>query len=243
MLLVLSATAVGVEPEDTKQVDKMLLDLKFSADLTGRSVQSVPPSVMQSNESEVSAPKSRGKAFLFSFLLPGAGEYYLGRKGLAKTFFFTEVALWATYISFNKYSDWKRDDMYALAASHADADIDDKPSQYFVDLGNYMDVYEYNEAKQRMGEFFNVYDVDSYYWSWDTAANRKEFEDLRIASDRAHDRANFAIGAILANHVISAIDAVWQSNRYNKKLRTSGMSIHLDSRPGQMLGVSLTTRF
>lgn len=242
-MLMLSGMAIGIEPADTQQVDKMLLDLRFSAHVSGQQVQSALPSVVQSNESEVKSPKSRGKAFLFSFLLPGAGEYYLGRKGLAKTFFFTEVALWATYISFNRYSDWKRDDMYALAASHADADIDGKPSQYFVDLGNYMDVYQYNDAKQRMGEFFNVYDVDTYYWSWDTATNRKEFEDLRISSDRAHDRANFTIGAILANHVISAIDAVWQSNRYNKELHSSGVSIHLDSRPGQMLGLSLAKRF
>ncbi len=187
--------------------------------------------------------KSRGKAFLFSLLIPGAGEYYLGKNTLAKSFFFTEVALWASYISFQTYSNWKRDDMYVIAATHANAEIGDKPSQYFVDLGNYQDIYEYNDAKQRSREFYQVYPIDTYYWSWDDAANQRKFEQLRIASDRAHNRSVFVIGGIIANHLVSAIDAVWQSNRLNKKLQQSGLSIHLCSIPQGNLLVTVTKSF
>lgn len=169
--------------------------------------------------------KSKGKAFLFSLLLPGAGEYYTGHKTLAKSFIITEIVLWAGYFSFKAYSKWKRDDMYIFAASHADAKVEGKPSQFFVDIGNYHDVYEYNDAKQRRREFSKVYMEKDYYWSWDSVDNQQEFELMRISSDRAYNRAVFTIGGIIANHVISAIDAVWHSYIYNKRINKSATNI------------------
>jgi hypothetical protein len=163
--------------------------------------------------------KSKGKAFWYSFLLPGAGEYYVGRKTMAKGFFFTEIALWAAYISFESYHKWKRDDMYIYAATHADAQARGKPSQYFVDIGNYDNIYDYNDAKQRQREFYKVYPVnDDYFWAWESNEHRKQFERMRISGSRAHNRAEFMIGGIIANHMVSAINAVWQLHRRNKRL-------------------------
>ena len=175
--------------------------------------------------------KSKGKSLLFSILVPGAGEYYLGKKTLAKSFFITELVLWAGYFSFKAYSDWKRDDMYLFAANYADADVNGKPSQFFVDIGNYSDIYEYNDAKQRRGEVFSIYSEEDNYWSWDSAENQQKFEQMRISSDRAYHRSTFAIGGIITNHLLSAIDAVWQSYIYNKKLtkkanHNKGIKIH-----------------
>jgi len=175
------------------------------------------------------AYKDRKRAFLRSLILPGAGEYYLGKHTLARAFFATEITLWLSYVAFRQYGKWVRDDALAFAATHSAAEIEGKPAQFFVDIGNYIDIYEYNDAKLRFGEYEKVYDEGDYFWSWDRDKNRQKFENMRIAGDRALNRSTFVIGAVLANHLISAIHASWQTHRYNRKLdQGSQTNIHLN---------------
>ena len=101
--------------------------------------------------------KNRGTAFIRSLILPGAGERYLGKKTLAKTFLITEITLWVGYFAFKEYGNWIREDAIAFAATHSGAITDGKPSQFFVDIGNYRDIDEYNDAKQRMWRFDKIY--------------------------------------------------------------------------------------
>ncbi|MBC8182714.1 hypothetical protein H8E88_16560 [candidate division KSB1 bacterium] len=162
--------------------------------------------------------KNRGKAFIRSLILPGSGERYLGKKTLAKAFLITEITLWVGYVAFTEYGKWIREDAYAFAATHSGAKTESKPFQFFVDIGNYADVNEYNDAKQRMRQFEKVYSSDDYYWQWENSQSRQKFENMRIASDQAINRSVFVLGGIFANHLLSAIDAVWQTHRHNKKL-------------------------
>jgi len=174
--------------------------------------------------------KNRGKAFLRSLLLPGAGEHYLGHHTLAKSFFITEITLWVGFISFRTYGNWLRDDAIAFAATHSGATPDGKPSQFLVDIGNYSSVAEYNDAKQRMRQFDKVYTDADYFWDWDSDINRHDFEQMRIASDRSYNRSVFVLGGIFANHIISAFDAVWRTRSYNKnidKLNAGHVSVNV----------------
>lgn len=162
--------------------------------------------------------KDRKKAFFRSLILPGAGEYYVGKRTFARAFLATEVVFWLSHFAFQQYGKWVRKDALAFAATHSGATIKGKPSQYFVDIGNYSDIYQYNEAKLRFGEYEKLYSETEYYWSWDLDAHRQQFQNLRIASDRARNRATYVLGAIFANHLISAINATWQAVNHNKKL-------------------------
>ncbi len=173
--------------------------------------------------------KNRGVAFLRSLLIPGAGEHYLGHRTLAKSFFITEISLWVGLFSFRAYGKWLRDDAIAFAATHSGAYTDGKPSQFFVDIGNYINVDEYNDAKQRMRQFDKVYTDESDFWQWDKDINRHDFEQMRIASDRAYNRSVFVLGGIFANHIISAFDAVWRTRSYNRKVdKMNEGSVHLN---------------
>jgi hypothetical protein len=176
--------------------------------------------------------KNRGKAFIRSLILPGSGEHYLGKKTLAKAFLITEVTLWIGYVAFNEYGKWIRNDAYAFAATHSGAKTDSKPSQFFVDIGNYGNVNEYNDAKQRMRQFEKVYSSEDYYWQWEDNQSRQKFENMRISSDQAINRSVFVLGGIFANHLLSAVDAVWQTHRHNKKLNQNSekkVSINIES--------------
>lgn len=181
--------------------------------------------------------KNRGTAFLRSLILPGAGEHYLGHHTLAKSFFFTEISLWVGLVSFRTYGKWLRDDAIAFAATHSGATTDGKPSQFFVDIGNYINVDEYNDAKERMRQFDKVYTDESDLWAWDADINRHDFEQMRIASDRAYNRSVFVLGGIFANHIISAFDAVWRTRSYNRKIdKMNESSVHLNVRTNYATG-------
>ncbi|MBD3287913.1 hypothetical protein GF337_03845 [candidate division KSB1 bacterium] len=253
LLILIPAAAFAELPHSGVSVDSpedLRLALKYPVVAKINIASQVPesmPSPMMQQTSDDPRFKAKGKAFLYSLLLPGAGEYYVGNKTMAKAFFFTELFLWAGFFSFDSYSNWKRDDMYVYAATHAGAQAQDKPAQYFVDIGNYDNIHEYNDAKQRQREFYKVYSEEEYYWSWDSPEKREEFEQMRISSDRAHNRAIFAIGGIIANHLVSAIDAVWQSYRYNKRLEKEqeqqSMRLRFDAHPAGYYSLTLEKRF
>ena len=173
-------------------------------------------------------PKSKGKAFFLSLLLPGMGERYAGSKKMSYVFLTSEVLLWAGYGSFWTYGQWRKEDYRVFAATHAGVDLAGKTDTYFVNIGNYADIYEYNQAKLRQRNLDDYYrDTEAYFWQWDSAGNRAKFEGIRIASDRAFNRSLFTLGGILANHLISAIHAVWAVHRHNRHFQEPGISWQL----------------
>jgi len=153
---------------------------------------------------------SKGKALFLSILIPGLGEYSAGHKTRAKAFFITEVLLWSTYAGFKTYENWIEDEYRVFATTHARVDVAGKSHKYFVNIGNYDNIYDYNATKLNYRQLEDVY-PDDHAWDWDSDANRHDFKMMRIRSDNANYRALFTLGTILVNHIVSAIDAVWVS--------------------------------
>ena len=174
------------------------------------------------------ARKSHGKAFLLSLLLPGLGERYAGSMTKSKIFMSTEVALWASYIYFYTYAGIREDDYRAYAAHYGGVALDGKESEYFINIGNYLDIDEYNAAMLRDRNLPEVYaDADAYFWRWPGDKERVEYARLRVSADDAQQYSVMMIGAIFANHLISAVDAMWSAMRYNKRLAENGVDMHI----------------
>ncbi len=191
-------------------------------------------------------PKSKGKAFLLSFMLPGLGERYVGETRRGEYFMATEIGLWLGYIGLTAYREWVIEDYKTFAATHAQVDLGNKSESYFVDIGNYDSIHEYNAAKLRQRNLPEyIYDVDGQFWMWDSEKNRQKFEQLRIDADSAHNLSLFFIGAILANHVISAIDAVFLTHSYEKeRLGRSAVDWHFGANPlDSSVNLSLNVKF
>lgn len=172
----------------------------------------------ESSAVKAAPAKSKGKAFLLSLLLPGMGERYAGARGRSQGFLGAELTLWLGYAGFVTWSDWRQEESRSYAASHAGADPAGKDDIYYVNIGNYDDIYQYNAAKLRQRNLNDYYrDVEAMYWKWDSAASKAQFDRIRLASERASNRATFMLGAIFANHLVSAIDAVWSVHKYNSR--------------------------
>lgn len=180
----------------------------------------VEPTVLQFQETaSIPDRKSPATAVLYSLLIPGMGELYADGFDQGKYSLIAEGGLWLTYISFLQYGGWLRDDARRFVAVHSGAQIDSKNDQFFVDVGNFNDTYEYNEKKLIDRTPEKLYDVNGgYYWRWDTDAHRSEFRAMRVSSERVLNNSKFVIGAVIVNHLFSAINAARLARLYNKRV-------------------------
>ena len=145
-----------------------------------------------------------------SLILPGWGEYTLGFQKRAKIMALTEsfifVSILASYSSANRLEI----NYQAYAAQHAGVNNVGKNRQYWIDIGNYLSIDQFNEEHLRWRDFNAIYEQNNNWnWYWDDDNNRKSFEKMRIKSDTWKLRASFLVGGMILNHIISAIDALY----------------------------------
>ncbi len=177
--------------------------------------------LMDQDATPVAVPgkKSVGLAVLYSLAIPGMGELYAGGFQSGKYFLGAEALLWITYAVFDVRANALQDDGRTFAAVHAGVDPAGKNDQFYVNVGNFLNTAEYNATKMRDRESDLVYDpAAGFNWSWDTDANRMAFRDQRIRADNVFNNRKFVIGAVMANHIASAINAARIVIAHNKEI-------------------------
>ncbi len=163
--------------------------------------------------------KSVGLAALYSLLLPGMGELYAGGFSSGRYFLAAECALWLVYAGFDVYASSTRTDARSFAGVHAGVNPAGKNDQYYVDIGNFMNIDEYNQKKLRDRDLTLVYDpAAGYAWQWDSDASRANFKDMRIRSDQVFNNMRYVGAAIIVNHVASAINAARAAIAHNNAI-------------------------
>ncbi|MEA1987215.1 MAG: hypothetical protein U9N76_06980 [Candidatus Marinimicrobia bacterium] len=162
------------------------------------------------------------KSVLKSVVLPGWGEMSYN-KNRSKLFFISELTIWASYFTFNKYHDIQDNDMKNYAEVHSGADDFSDVSQYWVDLGSF---YSYENFKERMLELRTPEKIwdEKYAWDWDSNENANKYRNMRIDRDMSLLRAKFSIGGLVLNRIISAIDVIYLSNNSNKVSTSMSLS-------------------
>ena len=191
----------------------------------------------ESLQSTSGGNKSKWKAGLYSALLPGLGEYYVGRKGKAKIFFAVEATSWISFISFHTYSRWKEDDMMKFAAERAGADLEGKDDTFRDLVGFYDDIDQYN-TRGRVDDPERPYyqDNSEYHWAWADPTDRATYRSLKNRSREASRRRDFMIGLAVVNRIVSIIDAVRDAGRSLRKIdgsfsQATGIQYRVDINP------------
>jgi hypothetical protein len=177
--------------------------------------------------------KSPGLAFIYSLFIPGMGQVYSKRFDVGKYFMISEASLWLGYAAFTIYGNWLLNDAYNYAVTHAGITNDGKErdDQFYIDIANYDNYEQYNNYQLTIGQYDKLYLPSAgYYFYWDQIANRKKYREDKLAGDRTKNDRLFIVGAILINHIISAVSAVILTNDYNEQLKKSsgGFSINAD---------------
>lgn len=153
-------------------------------------------------------------AILRSMILPGWGERYLGADRASGYFFTNEAGLWLSILGMNRYGNWRKEDYKAYAAAHAGVDNTGKLDRYYVNVSNYSNIRDFNEAKRRNRTPSKVYpETPANSWEWDSEESRMEYDSLRLQSEKAGVAITFISGALVVNRLLSIIDVIYKYNK------------------------------
>ena len=188
--------------------------------------------------------KSVLKAVVLSLLVPGMGELYADRFDAGRYMVISESGLWITYAGFRLYGGYLRDDARDFANVHAQINPIGKGDQFYIDIGNFRDVFEHNEKQLRDREVQKLYDPDGgFLWRWDDDASRLRYRDLRVSSDEVFNNSRFVIAAVIVNHLVSALNAARITIAHNRAASAGqalGVRASVIDGLGQTSGIALT---
>ncbi len=176
-----------------------------------------------SGDAPVIHRKSPALAAFASLAVPGLGELYAGRYDVGKYSTIAEVSLWAFYTAVEVYSNQVKNDAIDFASIYAGANVVGKSSQYFVDIGNFMNTADYQAVHIQTGDYGGAikYQAATYQWQWQSDADRTRFKNLRIKADNYLNIGRYTLAVIFLNHIISAVDAARLTSAINAEAETS----------------------
>ena len=208
-----------------------------------------PPSLdMERNEaaeSKMVKQKSPLRAFMYSALVPGAGQVYTGSKLKAAAFLGLEALAWTGYFVYHakgnentdvyegfadlhwsevRYSDFLEDN-FANHPRDDDSAFDNSGNPYFT---HHLPDTKTQQYYEMIGKY------DQFVFGWDDvdtsatppllqnvpraqSANRQHYEDLRDDANRMYGRATASLIVMMSNHIISGVEAALAARNHNKK--------------------------
>lgn len=247
LVVVLGTGVVSMAQSSPRQSRQFALDDRKDEFGTANAKQSP-----DSSKPSVKPKKSMWKAAGLSALVPGAGQYYLGHRGKARAFFGVETAGWIGFASYQIYSHWKKDDLIRFARERANARLEGKSDDFLDLVGFYPSIRDYNTLGR-------VYDPERPYlddspdnhWQWQTEEDRQAYRTIKNRSREAHRRAQFMLGAVIVNRIVSVIDAVRSARKKERTVdetfsSVSESRVHLTLDPNsarQQVRLSITTNW
>lgn len=222
-LVVLSSLVIA-------QIEKPVSILQLKEDFNNTNYNSSLP-VFNNDNKDIPGKKSGGLAMLYSMLLPGMGELYAGSYNSGKYFTIAEGVIWGFYAGLNIYGNWQKENYKDFASSFGSVAPDGKDEDYYATIGEYIDIEEYNKEKGLERDFRSIYNTKNFYWKWADQGQRREYRGMWVSSEQAFNNVRFAVGALIVNRIISAINAVRAVSAYNKRL-SSETSWNISVSPG-----------
>ena len=177
--------------------------------------------------------KSTKKAFFYSLLVPGAGQYYAGSRVKPFIFLGVEALVWTGYFVYHSDGNNKKDEYRQYALDHYDPD---KFRVWWLSLTDSMRT-SYSHTLPWDGEnntwiynheyFENIGKYDEFQLGWedtfvdprDTAyvdQYRAAYLNMRKKANDLYQNANTMIMLSLANRIVSAFEAALTAKKYNK---------------------------
>lgn len=250
--LLVAAVGLATVPAQAESIreasHRALAAYEFTTSQIGEYQQQQPPErpggMTQGSiyEFETRSPK---RAFLYSLLIPGAGQLYAGNKIKAAAFFLADVVAWGAYFSYRSSGHDKEDEYRAFADAHWNS------QKYWDSLLSVHGIPEWGDGAVyphhlpyevngtdtvvlKSGEYYeNVGKYDQFVWGWDdleqfttgldpaeknfqSHANRDTYVRMREDANKQFDHAAVAAIVSIANHLISAFDAALTAHRFNR---------------------------
>jgi hypothetical protein len=176
------------------------------------------------------------KAGALSALLPGAGQFYNGKRERAYLMAGVEVGIWTAYFVFDRQGDSRMETSQDWSGIYAGTDGDHADS-YWKSVGQYMDSDAYNESRYREARALQepesglVGPGDA--WQWVNEDRRRGYVKLRADGNSAYVRRDFMILFAVLNRAVSVFDAVVGAGRLADaaQARVFGLDVEIQLNP------------
>lgn len=240
LVLFLAGDALGQRPvlslRESDPRSAVSAEREYAARFSGDPAE--VPAALALTETGAEDPPVRppGLAFLFSAILPGAGQLYNGNnRGFV--FLGIEAAAWFTRISYVDAGNKKEDEYHSFGLRHWDYDrfrdtAGGNACQWTAEADS---LIRQNYETNRKQYFDDIGQVDAYLCGWDdvdpgsesaASAHRVEYRSLRRRTNDLRDNARLALGLLVVNRIVSAVDA-FRTARSRKE--AAGSDLRLES--------------
>ena len=155
-----------------------------------------------------------------SLILPGWGQINEAEFSSAKQFLAQDGLLWISLLGTIWTSNYYEQSYITFAQENAGINLTNADLQMAVDVGNYSNLSEFNESKERRREFGLVLDENNLqnHWDWNSDGNRNKFEQMRINSGISKKVGSFVIAGLIGHRIISAIHVKYLQNKNIPKI-------------------------
>jgi hypothetical protein len=202
-------------------------------------------------ETRAFAGYSPAKEGGLSFLLPGLGQYRMGRKTRAYIYWTLEGVGWLMFGT-SLYRSGSLEDQYKdYAVAYAGVNSTGYDDTYYENVGRWLGSHGpggYNEYVRREARDLYYPDqeaMDAYYlenyvstemaWRWSTSDAQSRYNDIRGDSEDAERMAIYSLFYLFGLRVVSSVDAVFLARGSNNEVDTSSripVKIEAGPRPG-----------
>lgn len=231
---------------------------------TGTNDRAVAHGAVAADMMDAGGPKSTSRAVLYSLLLPGLGQHYLGETRRAWTFFVAEGAIWTSFAIFQTQGHIRRDAYKEYASVFAGISGNDHSDDFYREIGDYDSSGEYelyiksdgrsytypNSDYATIEEYFVNNRITDYEpWAWRSTEDREHYYSLRWGSRLAFRRSLYSLAAALGNRIFSAVYALRSSRAAEPVSMNDDPRLHVsfDSYPDPagtvQFGISLARDF
>lgn len=187
--------------------------------------------------------KSVKRAFVYSLIVPGAGEFYANSKIKAVLFFGLDATLWTLYFNYHKKGKSKENEYKGFADQHwieddyrewlnkslgiqpdANGEISDTSTYYDPEKQQWTYLSHHLPDKKTQQYYEMIGKYDQFRFGWDdfpvpdtNQALRNAYLNMRRDSNNLLNKAKYSVMFSLANHILSAFDAAIAVKKHNRK--------------------------
>jgi len=172
---------------------------------------------------------STKKAFLFSAVVPGAGEFYTRSYVKGSVSLITEIALISSLVYFNNEQD-RAVNSYKKYASTKLGINQDMEDDYYKTIASFVSNRQYDENVRLNAQNYYGYGTIGYNdfvtansiseelaWDWESTAQLQKYKDIRSRKQDYRQYASIASGIMIVHHIYSAVSTAISSKSHNKK--------------------------
>ena len=163
-----------------------------------------------------------------SAVVPGSGDFYAHNYTKGTISVVREIALIATLFHFENQAD-NFDNSAQIYANKVLGVPRNSSSDYYDLIAGQISSAQYNENVRLNGQNYYGYGTEGYYefvetnaiseeqaWDWESAQNLEKYKNYRADKQKNKQNSSFLIGAIIVNHIYSAISTAITTNSNNK---------------------------